>query len=545
MVALGLIALIIFLILFGQPLFVIIGAVTAYCFLFMSGGQAAGGQAAGLDKLGDIMSDIYYGADKEILLAIPLFILAGNLMTHGSIARRLIAIGKAFTAPIPAGLAVAGVFSCGIFAAISGSSPVTLIAIGGIMYPALRQANYDQNLAMGLLSAGGTLGIIIPPSIPMIIYAIMVGVSVIDLFIAGVGPGLLLLTGLMLYAMVRGWSMPRGRWQLSEIGASLKEGVLALMMPVIILGGIYSGFFTATESAAIAVLYAIIVEVLVHRELPLKKIPAVLSESAEMLGTLFLILLIAVSLNKFMTEEQLPQRMVEVMSALISSKLTFLIGVNILLLIVGMFMDIMSAILVLAPLLAPMATHFGINPVHFGIIMIVNLEIGYLTPPVGINLFVASTIFKVPMGQVVRAVFPIVLVFLVCLGIITAVPELSLFAVKDAAAKQKPAISASSVPQANKGLSEEQQVYVGKWTSKMGDLTIQEDGTAVLSPPIGKKGGKFLPKMDAATVEISDKKIIFKDEEATKEYKIDKPPRLVKNKAKMTIAGVEFTKAEE
>lgn len=541
MTALGLVALIVFLILFGQPLFVIIGAVTAYCFLFMAGS----GQVAGIDKLGDIMSDIYYGADKEILLAIPLFILAGNLMTHGSIARRLIAIGKAFTAPIPAGLAVAGVLSCGIFAAISGSSPVTLIAIGGIMYPALRQANYNQNLAMGLLSAGGTLGIIIPPSIPMIIYAIMVGVSVIDLFIAGVGPGLLLLTGLMLYAMIRGWSMPRGRWQLSEIGTSLKEGVLALMMPVIILGGIYSGFFTATESAAIAVLYAIIVEVLVHRELPLKKIPAVLSESAEMLGTLFLILLIAVSLNKFMTEEQLPQQMVEKMSALISDKVTFLIGVNILLLIVGFFMDIMSAILVLAPLLAPMATHFGVNPVHFGIIMIVNLEIGYLTPPVGINLFVASTIFKVPMGQVVRAVFPIVLVFLVCLGIITAVPELSLFAVKDTAPKEKSAIAATSVPQGTKGLNDEQQVYVGKWTSKIGDLTIQEDGTATLAPPIGKKGDKFLPKMPAATVEISDKKIVFKDEETTKEYKIDKAPRLVKNKAKMTLGGVEFTKEEE
>lgn len=539
MVGLGLIALIAFLLLFGQPLFVIIGSVTAYCFMFMSSGQMTG-----LDKLGDIMSDVYYGADKEILLAIPLFILAGNLMTHGSIARRLISIGKAFTAPVPAGLAVAGIFSCGIFAAISGSSPVTLIAIGGIMYPALRQAGYNQNLAMGLLSAGGTLGIIIPPSIPMIIYAIMVGVSVIDLFIAGIGPGMLLLTGLVIYAMVRGWSMPRGKWQLSEITASLKQGILALMMPVIILGGIYSGFFTATESAAIAVLYAIVVEVLVHRELPLKKIPVVLSESAEMLGTLFLILLLAVSLNKFMTEEQLPQHMVEKLSALISSKVTFLIGVNILLLIVGMFMDIMSAILVLAPLLAPMATHFGINPIHFGIIMIVNLEIGYLTPPVGINLFVASTIFKVPLGQVIKAVFPIIFVFLTCLGIITAVPELSLFAVKDGGAKQKSAMSTAMKADESKKLTDEQQVYVGKWSSKAGDFEINDDNTAMLNPPLGKKGDKFLPKMDEATVEITETRIIFKSAEKSKEFKIDKAPRLAKGKTTMTLGGTVFTKAE-
>jgi C4-dicarboxylate transporter DctM subunit len=543
MTGLGLIGLIAFLVLFGQPLFVIVGAVTAYCFMFMSAGEMSG-----MDKLGNIMSDIYNGADKEILLAVPLFILAGNLMTHGSIARRLIAVGKAFTAPIPAGLAVAGVMSCGVFAAISGSSPVTLIAIGGIMYPALRQAGYNQNLAMGLLSAGGTLGIIIPPSIPMIIYAIMVGVSVIDLFVAGIGPGLLLLTGLVFYAMVRGWKMPRGKWQLSEISAALKQGVLALLMPLIILGGIYSGFFTATESAAIAVFYAIVVEVLVHRELPLKKIPVVLSESAEMLGTLFLILLLAVSLNKFMTEEQLPQQMVETMSTLISSKVTFLIGVNILLLIIGMFMDIMSAILVLAPLLAPIAAHFGVNPVHFGIIMIVNLEIGYLTPPVGINLFVASTIFKVPMGQIIRAVAPIVLVFLSCLAIITAVPELSLFAVKDAGAKQakqKNTIAAVTKADEAKKLSDEQQtLYVGKWTSKIGSFEINEDSTAQVNPPLGKTGGKFLPKMTEATVEITDAKVVFKSGDATKELKIDKAPRLVKGKTTMTLDGTVFTREE-
>jgi C4-dicarboxylate transporter DctM subunit len=241
-------------------------------------------------------------------------------------------------------------------------------------------------------------------------------------------------------------------------------------MPVIILGGIYTGWFTATESAAIAVIYAVFVEIVIHRELSLKKLPAIFSESAEMLGTLFLILLLAVSLNKFMTEEQIPQALVEKMSALISNKVGFLIGVNILLLIVGMFMDIMSAILVLAPLLAPMAIHYGINPIHFGIIMIVNLEIGYLTPPVGVNLFVASSIFKVPLGQVIKAVAPIVAVFLVCLGIITSVPEIALFPLKNAGEKPKTTLSSQPATKTEQGkqLTEEQQIFVGKWKSPAG-----------------------------------------------------------------------------
>jgi C4-dicarboxylate transporter DctM subunit len=416
MEVIGLIVLLVALILLGQPLFVIMGGVTAYCFMFLGEGTFSG-----------IVEDMYYAADKEILLAIPLFVLAGNLMTYGSIARRLIDMGKAYTAPIPSGLAISGVFACAIFAAISGSSPVTLIAIGGIMYPALIKAGYPKKFSMGLLTSGGTLGIIIPPSIPMIIYAIMVGVSVTDLFKAGIGPGLLLVTLLIIYSMVRGWKMPRGNWNRKDIFQSTYKGILAVMMPVIILGGIYSGFFTATESAAIAVFYALVVELFIHRELKWKKIPVILVESAEMLGSLLLILLLATSLNKFLTIEQVPQSLVAVMSSYISSPIAFLIGVNILLIIVGFFMDVMSAILVLAPLLAPMAQSYGINPIHFGIVMIVNLEIGYLTPPVGINLFVASGIFKEALGDVIKSVLPIIGIFLVGLMMITFIPEISLW----------------------------------------------------------------------------------------------------------------------
>ena len=402
--------------LFGLPLFVIMGSLAAISYLTVSD-----------ENMMVIIGDIFYAADKEILLAIPLFVLAGQIMTKGSISQRLINVAKSATAGIPGGMGLASILSCSVFAAISGSSPVTLIAIGSLMYPALLQAGYSKKLAMGALSTGGTLGIIIPPSIPMIIFAIMAGVSVVDLFKAGIGPGIVLVVVLCGYMYFASPKNQGNKFSRIDFLHHLKKGILSLMMPMIILGGIYSGFFTATESAAVAVVYAVIVEVFIHREVHPKKLLPVFSETAEMLGMLFLILILAVSLNKFMTLEQLPQQMVDWMSSMISTKVGFLVAVNILLLIVGCFMDIMSAILVLAPILTPMAIHYGINPIHFGIIMIVNLEIGYLTPPIGINLFVASGIFKEPLTDVIKAVVPFLFVMLLGLAIITIFPQISLF----------------------------------------------------------------------------------------------------------------------
>jgi C4-dicarboxylate transporter DctM subunit len=417
MISIGLILLILFLILVGQPLYVLIGSISAYCFMII-----------GEEEVKNMISDIFYAGDKEILLAIPLFVLAGTFMTQGSIARRLIRLASSVTAPIPSGLAIAAVLSCSVFAAISGSSPVTLIAIGSILYPALIGGGYSKQLSTSLLAAGGTLGIIIPPSIPMIIFAIMAGVSVTDLFKAGIGPGILLSLLLILYAMAKGPGKKATKpWDTKDVIQSFKSGIFSLLMPVVILGGIYSGFFTATESAAIAVLYAVIIELFVHRELKVSQFPKIFVEAAEMLGTLFLILVLAVSLNKFMTFQQIPQQLVDWMSAAISGKVSFLIAVNILLLAVGCVMDVMSAILVLAPILTPIAIHFGVDPVHFGIIMIVNLEIGYLTPPIGINLFVASGIFNEPLGNIIKWVLPLIGVLLIGLILVTAFPSISLF----------------------------------------------------------------------------------------------------------------------
>jgi C4-dicarboxylate transporter DctM subunit len=419
MSALGLVALILVLVAFSQPLFVIMGSVTAYCYAVFGDGELTG-----------VIEDIYFAANKDLLLAIPLFILAGSLMSQGGISRRLIRLATALTAGVPAGLAIAAVFSCAIFAAISGSSPVTMIAIGSILYPALRAADYPKELSIGVLAAGGTLGIIIPPSIPMIVYAIMSSVSVTDLFIAGVGPGILLTILLMIYCLVRGRALPRGTFDLKEVLSAFKSGVFSLLMPLSVLGGIYSGFFTATESAAVAVVYALLVEFFVHRELKIGHLPKVLAETAQLLGSLFLILVLAVSLNKFMTFEEIPQSLVQLLSQSIESKITFLIGVNLLLLVAGCFMDALSAILVLAPLLVPMAIHYGVDPVHFGVLMIVNLEIGYLTPPVGVNLFVGSSVFKEPITTMIRAALPLIGVLLVGLAIVTFWPELSLFLLK-------------------------------------------------------------------------------------------------------------------
>jgi C4-dicarboxylate transporter DctM subunit len=339
--------------------------------------------------------------------------------------------------------------ACGIFAAISGSSIVTLLAVGSLMYPALIKAGYDKKFALGMLCAGGTLGIIIPPSIPLILYGIMTQASIADLFIAGIGPGLTLLASFMLYSLVVNWNRDRGGWwSLREIWDAFREAIWSLLTPFVILGGIYSGYFTPTESAAVAVLTAILVEVFAHKHGAVflergnmaafsgvwndmgKLIWRVVGETSTMMGSLFPILAVALSLNVFMTYEQIPNQIVEWLTGYIDSKVMFLILVNLLLLVVGCFLDSGSAILILSPLLPPMAQTFGIDLVHFGIIMNVNLEIGYLTPPMGINLIVAMGAFKEEFLTIIKGVIPFILIMLVVLWVISVYPPLSLFLIK-------------------------------------------------------------------------------------------------------------------
>jgi C4-dicarboxylate transporter DctM subunit len=398
-----------------QPLLVILLGVTAIIHIFWGRGQ-----------LDYIIEDMWVGLDKEVILSIPLFILCGNVMTRGSIAQRLVNILTSITKPLPGGLAVACILSCAVFAAISGSSIVTMLAIGSVMYPAMRQAGYDTKFTMGAIMSGGTLGIIIPPSIPMIIYGLVTETSIVDLFAAGFGPGLLITLVLSAYSVWANWNMPTRPFNRGEFQHAFKEGIWALMMPVILLGGIYTGYFTATEAAAVALTYALLVEIYIHKELKLRDFYNVVLETSKLGGSLFPVLAVALSLNIILTEHRVPQALVELMQGYISSPFMFMLIVNMLLLIVGCLMTTGEAILVLAPLLAPIAESYGYNKVLFGLIMILNLEIGYLTPPVGLNLIVAMTAFKQSFGLLCSAAIPFILLMLGCLVIVIWQPWIAM-----------------------------------------------------------------------------------------------------------------------
>ena len=374
-----------------------------------------------------LVQDMWFAIDREVLLSIPMFLLSGAVMTRGAIAQRLIDIMTVLTRPIPGGLGLSCVLSCAVFAAISGSSVVTMLAVGTIMFPAMLNAGYPKHLALGAIASAGTLGIVIPPSVPLLLYGITTETSVAQLFFAGFGPGLLL-------TLVRGgWVLGRSRhmatqpWNGREIATALRRGLWSLMMPVILLGGIYTGVFTPTESAVVAMVYALFVEGLIHREMRLSDYIGVTVDTAKMLGAILPLLAIASSLNNILDFEGVPRQMVAVLTQTIGTGWVMMLGINVLLLIVGCLMDTFSAILLFAPLLLPLVQASGYDPVHFGIIMIVNLEIGYLTPPVGLNIIIASIAFKTSFGEMVKAVVPFVVLMVSALAVIVAVPQLSLF----------------------------------------------------------------------------------------------------------------------
>ena len=304
---------------------------------------------------------------------------------------------------------------------------MTLLAVGGIMYPALLRAGYSKAFSLGALCAAGTLGIVVPPSIPLILYGVMTHTSITDLFIAGILPALVLTALMSGYALWFNRTIPAGSLDLQELWEALKQGIWSLFMPVLILGGIYSGHFTATESAAVAVVYAFFVELFIHRELKLAHSHEVITDTTRLLGSLFPVLMFAVSLNTFLTYEQAPMAAAGWFAEHVASRQAFLLGVNLFLLLIGAIMDIGSAILVLAPTLKPIAQGLGMDPVHFGIVMIVNLEIGYLTPPFGLNLIIAMGAFKVSFLEACKSVIPFLALMLIGLFLVSFLPVLSLY----------------------------------------------------------------------------------------------------------------------
>lgn len=317
---------------------------------------------------------------------------------------------------------MATILSCAIFAAISGSSPVTLLAVGTILYPALLEHGYPKRFALGALTSGGTLGIIIPPSIPLILYGIVTETSIADLFIAGIIPGILIAVVLAGYSFWVNRKMPAERFDVVEFRTALLKGGWSALLPVILLGGIYSGYFSPTEAAAVALVYALFVEIFIHRELKPIDFFYTAVETSKLLGMLFPIVAVALSIKTILTIEEIPDQLALWITSFSDNRIVFLLAINLLLLLVGCLFDVISAILILAPLLLIPALAFGIDPVHFGVIMVINLEIGFLTPPLGLNLIVAMTAFRESFLELSRAVLPFIGLIMVVLLIVTFVP---------------------------------------------------------------------------------------------------------------------------
>jgi len=381
------------------------------------------------DSLASLSLKLYETSEHYTLLAIPFFILGGSFMTTGGVARRMIRFANACIGHMRGGLAMASVMACMLFAAVSGSSPATVVAVGSIVIAGMVKAGYPQNFAAGVICNAGTLGILIPPSIVMVVYGAATETSVGKLFMAGVVPGILL--GLLLmvaiYVRARMLDLPRQpRASLRDVLVSGRDSLWGLLLIVIILGGIYGGIFTPTEAAAVAAVYAFLIAVLVYRDITLSKVPHVLLESGKITIMLMFIVANALLFAHVLTTERIPQTIAETIIGWGMPAWQFLVVVNILLLIAGMFMEPTGIILILAPILFPIATRLGIDPVHLGIIMVVNLEIGMVTPPVGLNLFVTAGITRMSIMQVARAALPWTLILLAFLILITYVPSITL-----------------------------------------------------------------------------------------------------------------------
>jgi C4-dicarboxylate transporter DctM subunit len=375
------------------------------------------------------VKEMFGAINKFPLAAIPFFILAGNLMETGGISRRLVDFAKSIVGGVQGGLPMTCVLTCMIFAAVSGSSVATTFAIGAILIPALVKHGYPTAYAAALQATSAELGVIIPPSIPMILYGVSAEVSIGELFIAGFGPGLLIGGALMLfvhlYCRWKGWGKHDGDGRLG-FGKALWQAGWALFMPVIILGGIYGGIFTPTEASAVAVFYALVVGVLIYREIRLADLYTILRKSAISSAVIMFIIANAGLFAFLITRAGVPEAIGHWLEAVLKSPTLFLLGVNAALFIIGMFIETSAAIIVLAPILAPVAMHFGIDPVHFGMVMVVNLALGMITPPFGVNLFAACTVAKIPLDRIVVYLIPFVLVILGCLMVVTYVPQLSL-----------------------------------------------------------------------------------------------------------------------
>ncbi len=408
------------LMLMGVPVFVAICGLALYLFFI-----------SGID-LSAVVIEMHRMATTPVLVAIPLFTFSGFLLSESGAPKRLIRLSNAILGWLPGGIAVIALICCAIFTALTGATGLTIIALGCILLPAMTRARYPENFSLGLLTTSGTLGLLFPPSLPLIIYAIIAGIRIDQLFIAGILPGILLVVLLSLFSITRALraDVPKTSFKLSEILQALREALWELPLPVVVLGGIYSGKFAVSEAAAITAVYVLLVEVIVYRDIRWKDLPEIMRKSMVLVGAILIILGAAMGLTNYLIDAEIPMQLLDFFKKHIESKFLFLLVLNLFLLAVGCTMGIFSALVVVVPLLAPIAAAYGIDPIHLGIIFLANLEIGASIPPLGINLFIASIRFERPVLRLYGASLPFIAILLVALALITYIPWISLVLLK-------------------------------------------------------------------------------------------------------------------
>ena len=367
-------------------------------------------------------------ANTPVLTAIPLFTFAGYVLSESKAPQRLVRLTNALFGWMPGGLALVCLAACAFFTAFTGASGVTIIALGAILYPALKQDGYDDRFNLGLVTSSGSLGLLFAPSLPLILYGVVADVSIDDLFRAGILPGMVMLVMLGGYSIWinRHNRKPMGSFSIREVGAALREAVWELPLPIVVLGGIYSGFFAVSEAAAITALYVFIVEVMINREISFRELPRIVRDSMVLVGGILMILGVSLASTYYMIDTEVPQKLLGMVAELVSSPLSFLFLLLIFLLVLGAILDIFSAIMLVVPLILPIAANFGVNEVHLGIVFLAAMQLGYLTPPVGLNLFIASYRFEKPIMHVYSATFPFLLILMLSVILITFWPDLSL-----------------------------------------------------------------------------------------------------------------------
>ncbi|HPS93203.1 MAG TPA: TRAP transporter large permease subunit [Deltaproteobacteria bacterium] len=413
----ALILLIVVLAFLGAPMFAVLSAFALIGF-YLSDIQFAA-----------LIVDIYSQfSNNPVLYTIPIFTFAGFILAESKASIRVVNFSQAILGWLPGGLAIVALVACAFFTTFTGASGVTIIALGGLLYPALIKGNYSERFSLGLLTTSGSLGLLFFPSLPIIIYGVVAGTSITQLFAAGLIPGIFLMIVLSLYSVfvARKTDTVRTRTSLAEIRATTRAAKWELFIPVMLVVGIFGGFVTLGEVASIMVAYAFIVEVFIHRDIRLKEFPAIIRESMVLVGAIFIIFGSALTLTTYMIDAEIPMIMLEFIQAHISSKVVFLIALNVFLLIVGSLMEIYAALVVVVPLIVPIATSYDINPVHLGIIFLANLEIGYSMPPVGLNLIISCIRFDKPVTSLYRACLPFIIIMVIALIAITYLPWMSL-----------------------------------------------------------------------------------------------------------------------